>query len=228
MNKNHFINQVLFFVIVIAFFSYSGETKSASKNEKTSNIIDTVIVKHKNELNKSYEVGFLSRSYSYYWIVGNDTLDFVVNATEYEKDSTLHLNVLHTKPLLFSTTLLKINECYPLIKQDFSLSKLKSFYFRDPIYYFDITKELSIEYEQQFGRKHINYEKLNLFILNSKLNKHLSKFLNPLNKKVKRYFIEKFHLMDKKYYSEYLSNIDLTEYAEFVIHGMGLYVELKD
>ena len=218
---------LIFSIIIISFISYSKGKKSNGQNKKTSNPIDTIIVKHKNELNKSYEVGFLSKSYFYYWIKDNDTLDFVVNATEYEKDSTLHLSILHTKPLLFSTLLLKIKECYPLIKEDFNLSKLNSFYFREPINYLDLAKRLSSEYNQQFGRKQISDEKLNQFLLNSSLNKQLINLINPFDKKIKRYSIEKFHLMDKKYYSDYLPNINFTEYPEYIINGIGLYVQLE-
>lgn len=185
-------------------------------------------MKHKNDLNKSYEVGFLSKSYSYYWLVGNDTLDFSVNAREYEKDSTLHLSIHHKKTMIFATALTKINECLPQIKEDFYLTKLNSIYFRDPIYYFDLVQELSAEYEKQFGRKKISYEKLNQFLLQSNMNKKLDNFAKPLNKKIKRYSIEKFHLTDKKYFSEYLPNVDLTEYPEFAINGMGLYIQIEN
>jgi len=228
MDKNKFIILTILFTITLGFISCVQETKSNDQTVKTSDSVDTIIVKQKHDLYKSYKVGFYSKSYSYYWLVGKGTLDFVVSATEYKKDSTLHLRVHHKNPILFTTTLTKINECYTLIKEDFHISKLNSFYFKEPIYYFDLAKELSTEYEQQFGRKNINYGKLNQFLLNSNLNKQLGNFVKPLDKKIRRYSIEKFHLMDKKYYSEYLPNIDLTEYPEFTIEGMGLYVQLEN
>lgn len=214
--------------MTLGFISCNQEKKSYNQTAISSDETDTIIVKHKNDINKSYEVGFLSKSYSYYWIVGKDTLDFSVNAREYKKDSTLHLSIHHKKPMIFTTALTKINKYLPHIKEDFYLTKLNSFYFRDPIYYFDLVKELSTEYEKQFGRKNISYEKLNLFLLNSSLNKQLDNFLNPLGKKIKRYSIEKFHLADKKHFGEYLPNVDLTEYPEFTINGMGLYVQLEN
>lgn len=228
MKKSILTTLTLLFITVIGCISCVQETKSNKQTEKSFVNLDTLIVKHKHELNKSYEVGFYSKSYSYYWLVGKDTLDFVVNATEYEKDSTLHLNIYHKQPILFTKALTKISECYPLIKEDFQLSKLNSFYFKEPIYYFDLAKELSTEYEKQFGRKRISYEKLNQFLLNSKLNKQLSNFVNPLNKKIIQYGIEKFHLMDKKYYGDYLPNINVKEYPEFIINGMGLHIQLEN
>lgn len=228
MKKAIFINLTLILSFTLGFISCNQETKSNNQTGLSNNKIDTIIVKHKNDLNKSYEVGFYSKSYSYYWLVGKDTLDFVLSATEYEKDSTLNISVYHKHPILFLTTLTKINDCFTLIKEDFYLTKLNSFYFRDPIYYFDIVKELSTEYEKQFGRKNISYEKLNQFLLKSNLNKQLDNLVSPLDKKIKRYSIEKFHLTDKKYFGAYLPNVDLTEYPEFAINGMGLYIQLEN
>ena len=208
--------------------SCGQETKSNSQNVKSDNKTDTIIVKHKNDLNKSYEVGFYSKSYSYYWLVGKDTLDFKLSANEYEKDSTLHIYIHHKNSILFSTALTKINECYPHIKEDFYLAKLNSFYFRDPIFYFDLTKELSTNYEKQFGRKNIGYRKLSEFLIKSNITNQLNNFVSPIDKKVTRYGIEKFYLMDKKYYNSYLQNEDLTKYPEFAINGMGFYVQLEN
>jgi hypothetical protein len=227
MKKAIFTNLTLILSLTLGFISCNQETKSNNQTAVTNDKTDTIIVKHKNDLNKSYEVGFLSKSYSYYWLVGNDTLDFSVNARQYEKDSTLHLSIHHKKPIIFTTTLTRINECLPQIKEDFYLTKLNSLYFSDPIYYFDLVKELSTEYEKQFGRKNISYEKLNDFLLKSKVNKQLDNFVSPLDKKIKRYSIEKFHLTDKKYFGEYLPNVDLKEYPEFAINGMGFYIQLE-
>lgn len=229
MNVNKYIKLTFLLTITLGLISCIQETKSNNQAAKNpDNIQDTIIVKQKHILNRSYEDGFISKSYSYYWIAGKDTLDFVVNAREYVEDSTLHISIHHKKPILSTTTLTKIDECLPLIKNDFYLSKLNSVYFREPIYYFDLAKELSTEYEQQFGQKNISYEKLNQFLLNSNLNKQLDNFVNPLEKKIKRYTIEKFHLTDKKYYGDYLPNVDITGYPEFAINGMGLYVQLED
>lgn len=229
MNVNKYLKLIFLFSIIFGLTSCLYETKPNSQAAKTSeNVQDTIIVKQKEILNKSYEVGFLSKSYLYYWLVGKDTLDFVVNAREYVKDSTLHLSIYHEKPILFATTLAKINQCFSLIKEDFYLSKLNSLYFKEPIYYFDLVKELSAKYEQQFGQKEISYEKLDQFLLNSKPNKLLDEFVSPLQKKVKRYSIEKFHLINKiDYFRIYLPDVDLTEYPEFAIHGMGLGVQLE-
>lgn len=220
---------VLVFAILLSVVSCVQETSSNAKEiESSEEHRDTVVIKHKNVLNKSYQVGFYSKSYSYYWVAGKDTLDFHLSAAAHEKDSSLHLNIHHKGPLLFTDVLRKIKECLPIIEEDFDLSKLSSLNFRSPIYYLDLAKELSSEYEQEFGQKNISYETLDLFLLKTKLNLQLDKFLAPLNKRVQRYGIEKFHLLNKKYYSSYLPGIDLAAYPEFTIGGMGVYVRLAD
>lgn len=211
----------------IHFISCTQHAKSNHQPDTSANKPDTVIVKQKNELRASYEVGFYSKSYTYYWLVGKDTLDFNLTATEYAKDSTLHLSVQHKRPLPFSGVLSKITECMPSVQEDFALSKLSSLYFRDPIFYADLTKELSAEYEKQYGRKNISHKELNEFLLGSHINPQIEQIVLPYFKKVAQYSIEKFHLTDKKDLNHELPNVDLSGYPEFVIHGMGLSVRLE-
>lgn len=145
---------IIILIISIGPASCIQTPKPNAQNVETSeHRSGTLIVKHENILNKSYEIGFYSKSFSYYWLAGKDTLDFTLKTTEYEKDSTIYISVQHTKPILFTSALAKINECYPPIKEDFDISKLNSFYFKPPVYYPDLAKKLSIEYEQKFGQK---------------------------------------------------------------------------
>lgn len=201
-------------------------SKESKSNTQNTEIQDTIIVKHINLLNASYEVGFYSKSYSYYWIAGKDTLDFSLNVTEYEKDSTIHLNMFHNNPILFSTVLVKIKDCITLIKDDFDITKLNSLSFRSTIYYLDLTNKLFKDYDQKFGQKNISYDKLNIFLLQSDLNIQVNTLIHPLNKKVKYYSVEKFYLLEKKYFKEYLTNIDFSEYPKFTLGGMGVYMQL--
>jgi hypothetical protein len=78
MKKAIFTNLTLILSLTLGFIACNQETKSNNQTAVTYDKTDTIIVKHKNDLNKSYEIGFLSKSYSYYWLVGNDTLDFSV------------------------------------------------------------------------------------------------------------------------------------------------------
>lgn len=227
MKKTIFKTLTLLFILVMGCISCVQETKPKKQSEKSVENLDTLIVKHKNELSKSYEVALYSKSYTYYWLVGKDTLDFSVTVDEYKRDSTLHLDIYHRQPILFTEVLKKIIECIPSIKEDFYFSKLNSFHFRNIIYYRDLAKDLSNEYEKRFGQRDISYEKLNRFLLSSNLTKQLNNIVSPFDKRVKGYNIEKFHLIDKESFDYYLSNVDLTEYPEFVIDGMGLSVQLE-
>ncbi len=227
-NKIIFMKLILIFSLAICFIFCIQEKKPKNPAFLSVENNDTIIIKQKNTLNKSYEVGFISKSYSYFWLVGKDTLDFSVNITEFEKDSTLHLSINHRKPFTFTSSLTKINECLPYVREDFNLIKLKSLFFNNPFFYLDLGKELSIAYENQFERKNISYEKLNQFLLKSNLNKQLDNFVSPLNKKIIKYSIEKFHLTDKKHIGNGLPNVDLADYPEFVMNGMGLYMQLEN
>lgn len=153
---------LLLFVIV----SCKQETATNIQNE-TINLQDTIIEKHQNRIDKSYEVRLYSKSYSYHWLVNSDTLDLRIYATEYSRDSTLHLNIHHKNPVLFDKVLTQIIESLPIIHEDFNTSKLKSLYFKSPIYYKDLLNNLTEEYEQKFGEETVDYRRINEFLLQS-------------------------------------------------------------
>lgn len=201
--------------------------EQAKTGNDMQNALDTLIVKHENILNKnSY---YYSRSYSYYWLIEKDTLDTKLSITEWKQDGRLSLRISHKYPILFTDALERINECLPLIKEDFDISRISSFFFKEPIYYLDLTKKLSSEYELVFGRKIASSDKLSLFLLNSSLTSQLNYFLDPLNKEVRFYGLEKFGLLEKKDYKEYLPNVDFAEYPEFTLNAyVGMDVCLKN
>lgn len=199
------------------------------KNQNESiNFQDTVIKKHQNKIDKPYEVGVYAKSYSYHWLVDKDRIDLIIYATEHLRDSTLHLNIHHNDPVPFNSILTKINESLPVIQDDFDISKLKSLYFKSPIFYQDLINNLTEEYENKFGEKIVDYHKLNDFLLQSNLTEKLNNNLNNINKEVQGYSIEKFQLLSKVNYSSYIRDEDFTAYPEFSIHGMGIYVQIKD
>lgn len=224
MAKNTLISLTVLLTITLGSVSCTQETRPIGQAVEILDNTDTLIVKHKRDLDSVWDVPVISKSYLYYWLVGKDTLDFMIRTDESKSDSSLSLLILHKKPILFTTTLAKINACFPLIKEDFYPAKLRSFDFRDPIYFVDLTKELSAKYEQQFGRKNISSRKLNQLFLNSNFNKQLDSLVNPYHKKVKHYLIEKERLIDKTQYHYDLPNVDVTEYPEFAITGLGLTV----
>lgn len=223
------IKPVIVFAVMLGLISCAGKTNSNAEAEKSAENTDTLLIKQQLDLNNGFEAEFYSKSYSYYWLSGKDTLDFALHLSEYKSDSTLRLIVHHNQPILFTAALANIKACFPLLEEDFAISKIQSVYFREPIYYIDLARELSTEYERQFTRKNVGYEKWHAFLLGSILTTKLNSLVNPLGKKVKRYGIEKFHLLEKKHYEEYLPNVGVADYPEFVIHGhLGFVVFLED
>ncbi|NDK54287.1 hypothetical protein [Pontibacter fetidus] len=214
--------------LVLLSCNNSNQSKDTIASDFEKNPIDTVLVKIENKLNKSYEVGFYSKSFTYCWIAGPDTLDFKIGMTEHVRDSSVQLRVFHRNPILFSKALDKINESLPLIEQDFNLEKLGYLHFESPIFYKDMTVELSKSYENQFGKKNISYKQLNVFLMNSWLEKKVGTFLNQFTKSTRRYAIEKFHLLEKENYKQYIPNSDLSDYPSFTIHGMGVSVIINE
>ena len=193
---------IILLILTLTFVSCnkSSQTKDTIVSDIEESPIDTVLVKIENKMDNSFEVGFYSKSFTYCWIADKDTLDFKIGMTEHLRDSSVQLMVFHRDPILFSKALDKINESLPLVKHDFNLDKLGSIYLKSPIFYKDMTTELSKSYENQFGLKNIKYEQLNDFLMNSWLEKKVGAFLNQFNKSTRRYGIEKFHLLEKVYY----------------------------
>jgi len=224
------MKQIIILIITLTLVSCNNSKRTEeSKDTDTVEVAqDTVIVKIKNKIDRSYGIGFYTKSYTYCWIKGNDTLDFKIGVTEHLKDSSVQINVFNQKPILFSTTLDKINEGLPLIRENFELENLSSIYFGPPILYKDLTTELSQNYKIKFDQKNISYEQLNEFLKESWLEQKIGNFLHQFNKTTKRYGIEKFQLLEKQYYNEYIPNSDLNEYPEFSIHGMGVSIIINE
>lgn len=216
-------------LLIILTFSTMVSCTFSTKSKISSEIItDTVLIKIENKIDKSYEIGFYKKSFIYCWVTGNDTLDFKIGLTEHERDGSVNLRIFHQNPILFSDALAKINEGLPLIEQDFNLDNLRGLYFEVPIFYKDLSTELSKTYKMEFGAEHIKFQELNAFLKNSWLDKKLKIFLEPFNKTTKRYSVEKFHLLNKENYGNYIPNENLNDYPSFSIHGIGISVDLVE
>lgn len=206
--------------------STKSEDYNKAKTEQKS--ADTVVVRIENEIDKSDEFAFFSKSIKYCWVTDKDTLDFMIGVEEQAGDSSVSIRTMHYHPILFTKALDKMNNCLPLIAQDFNLNNLNSLYFAPPIFYKDLTNELSKSYENQFGNKSIKFKEINEFLMNSWLQERVEDFLQQFNKSIKRYGIEKYHLLEKKYYNQYIPNKDLDDYPSFSIHGRGISVILNE
>ncbi|AHM59088.1 hypothetical protein D770_04105 [Flammeovirgaceae bacterium 311] len=221
---------IILSILALALLSCnnSSQREDIISSDSGKSPIDTALVKIENKLDNSFEVGFYSKSFTYCWIADKDTLDFRIGITEHVRDSSVQLRIFHRNPILFSKALDKINESLPLIEHDFNLDKLDYLYFESPVFYKDMTTELSRSYENEFGKKNISYNQLNEYLMDSWLEKKVGAFLNQFNKSTRRYGIEKFHLLEKEYYGQYLPNSDLSDYPPFSIHGMGVSVIINE
>ena len=217
-------------LVILLLMSCNHSTKSEDNNKaKTEQkSADTVVVRIENEIDKSDEFAFFSKSIKYCWVTDKDTLDYMIGVEEQAGDSSVSIKTRHYKPILFTKALDKINDCLPLIAQDFNLNNLNSLYFAPPIFYKDLTNELSLSYENQFGNKAIKHQELNKFLMNSWLQEKVGNFLQQFGKSTRRYGIEKSHLMEKEYYNAYIPNTNLDDYPSFTIHGRGISVILNE
>ncbi len=216
-------------VIIFGLQSCSNMDNSAKANgESVEN--DTTVVKVEKELRSSFEKDFYSQVCLYYLVSGQDTLDLIVSVSDIRADSSLTVSTrtIEGEPTYLEFELNSLQGCFSVIKEDFDLSRLRRIYLQSPLRYVDLARELSEQYESQFGRNRIDYDQLDTFLLNSTLDKDLNKLLNPINKKTQRYSIEKFHLIDKEHYPRHIVESDSFDYPEFSIHGTGIGVMLED
>ena len=108
------MRKTMIILSILAVITGACRENNAKKQSVTTNdtqfIQDTVVVKQRNALNNPTWAVLYSKSYSYYWFAGKDTLDFSLYITEYEKDSTFSLRVFHKEPMLFTAVLEKIEK----------------------------------------------------------------------------------------------------------------------
>ena len=219
-------NPILILLCCFLATLFSCREKNNSKSKvQTALKTDTVLVKNQDKL-MGFNEDFMTKSFSYHWVSGKDTANLKITAYTQKEDSTLHLLISHQKPVLFRVLLDKLNVAIPKIKEDFKVAQLSSIFFKATIYYPDVNLELSKDYEQKFGRKIISYQKLNQFLLQTPFNTTLNNFLKPFGRKIQKYGIEKFHLIEKKHYPSEIPDENLANYPDFSIHGMGIYVQI--
>ena len=212
----------LFFALLSCDHEGSQKSRSSFINDNNE---DTIIVKRKSVLHPS-EIDFLSKTYWYNWVAGNDTLDYRIRVSEHMRDSSVHLRFHHKRPMLLSKVLQIIQEATHLIGEDFDFKELRYISFESPLFYKDFEEMFSMEYQARFGERRIDYRALNAFLLRSAITGMLNDFLEPYNKKAGRFDIEKYQLVKKAYFSHYEPGINYSLYPEFGIHGMGLSIGL--
>lgn len=219
-------NNLLVVLTLLLLFSCKDKNRPDTGTKITRDSHPGLFIHQKSLTGYSNDI--YSKSYQYFWKKGNDTLDLHFTIFESKNDSTVSVTVHNRQPVYFQTVLDSLSHLVPEIKKNFDLSRLSSLYFKPLIYYPDLDRELSNAYEKKFGNKAVGYPQLNTFLLSASVTAKIDAFGASVNKKVSRYGIEKFHLLQKKDYHYYLSDYDTTDYPEFSLHGAGLYITLSD
>lgn len=221
-----FKNNLLLVVTVVLLFSCKEKNGQDTGKKNIADVLPALVIHQKSLTGYSRDV--YSKSYHYFWKKKDDTLNLQFTVFESKNDSTVSVTVHNTHPVYFQTVLDSLSRLLPQIKKNFNLDKFHNLFFKPPIYYPDLDATLSNEYEKKFGSTTIGYPQLNTFLLSASATSEINTFTAPLNKKVNRYSIEKFHLLQKKDYHYYLPGTDTANYPEFSLHGAGIYVSLSD
>ena len=224
----------LFFLIL----SSCGQTDSESKTSNTESSKTIVKVNKGSTMGSSQSEWYLRR-YEFHTSPSSTHPEISISIRENKNDSSLSMSIYHEVPVLFESVLLKISECVPTIEEHFDLSRLTSINLRQPIYYLDLSTEWSTAYEKEFRREYAKYDERRKVLESTNLTAKLNTILSPFRKEIRFYGIEKFHLLDKKYYTEYLRSPtdpdsfkyfpkpDFSKYPEFVINGLSFSIQLK-
>lgn len=213
----------LTFLITICF---SCKNEPAVKTQKTVSTPAEEIFVVKGHGAKNDLPGFYARRYVYGWAAGEDTADFRVLVNERTADSSFGLHIVHKQPINFDLVLQRLKMLFPKLQEDFDPSRMRSLYFKSPFYYGDLTRNLSREYQEKFGKQWINYTRLNQFLFSTEVHARLNDLVSKFNRKVDRYGIEKFQLLEKKSLPSHDRNFDVTSYPEMILDGMGFHVAL--
>lgn len=224
MKKHLFIHKLCYLAFLLpAFMSCQNETADQQSQVKDS----TAFIIGKENL-EGYAAENYTKAYTYFWRHGTDSSDLTIRLSEAKEDSSVTVAVSHKKPQNFDGVLDSLKHIFTLAEKDFDPYKLKSIFFEPPVFYPDLNLELSKAYAKNFGNKTILQQKLHEFLKSTVLTEKINLLCKPFNKEVDYFGVEKFHLIDRNHYNAYLSNEVTANYPDFSIHGMGMYIGLKN
>lgn len=217
----------LFLMLFVSFTFLSCKSDGVRPhidNQETR--IDTLLQKQESDTAKfaSYDV---FKSIRYYAVAGMDTIGARIHVDQSKSDGKISIDFRHHKPISFDDLLHWFKKFLPLINNDFELSKLTYLHFDTPLFYKDISSELSAEYQKRYGKESINWELQVSLLMESSLRMKLDSLFSPYRRKVLRIDVEKFHLTKKEYYREYFPEENLSEYPEVAIDGIMTNVLLE-
>ncbi|PWN72309.1 hypothetical protein C1631_006845 [Chryseobacterium phosphatilyticum] len=198
-----------------------------SCTEKSKTKVNRPTLKKEIMERTGYTEETYSKVYKYYWVT-EDTSDLKFDVYERKADSTVMFSSEHHKQIDFAVLLDSVNGAFTKINSDFDLSKLESLIFKQPLYYPDLNRELSQAYEARYGKVAVDYPTLQQFLLSAPITLKINTFLKPLNKKVKSYSIEKFHLLSLEQIKKFYPDMQFENDPDFTLFGSGIYVELEN
>lgn len=203
--------------VTVLLFSCAEKSKKTTNSTFKKEIVERV----------GYTEEVYSKVYKYYWVT-KDTSDLKFYVYERKMDSTVLFASEHHKQIDFAVLLDSLSSAFAKINSDFDIYKIESLIFKQALYYPDLNQSLSHAYKEKYGEAPIDYLSLQKFLMSTTITAQLNAFLKPLNKKVKSYSIEKFHLLDKEQFSKFYPEMRFENYPDFTLSGSGIHVDLEN
>jgi len=209
-------HQSLVLICLLFFIFCDKKNKTISPTEPTDfewklTITDEELVGFTKEIK--------TKAKWYYWVKDKDTTNFKFRLSELKVDSLVQIVLEVKSPIEFKICLDSLNSIFLTVEKDFNLNKINDIYIGQTIYYPDLTKEFSNEYENQFGKKHISHEKINILLKKLPITEKLNSINSKYNVKVSTFGIEKFGIIEKKNFRIFPENYDFSDYPDFSIEG---------
>lgn len=205
---------LLIFLIVLTSCNKNKETKQTNeppKKEWKLNIEDEKLV------------GFSEDAFTkvkwFYWVKDQDTTSYKFRIAELKNDSLVSVAIEVEKQIDFKTCLDSLNALFPIIEKEFDLKNLYSLDIGQTIYYPDFAKEISSQFDKNFGKKITSHKKFNEMMMQTPITKNINSIIGKYNKKINSYSVEKFGLLEKSSFGYLIKDADFSDYPDFIIEG---------
>lgn len=196
---------------------------SCNKNQEIKQNIEALKKEWKLNIEDEKLVGFTEDAFTkakwFYWVKDQDTTNYKFRFAELKNDSLVSVLIKVEKQIDFKTCLDSLNALFPIIEKEFNLNKMYSLYVGQVIYYPDLAKEISTQYEKDFGKKITSHKKFNEMMMQQPTTENLNSIIERYNKKIRAFSVEKFGLIEKPVFSLFIKDVDFSDYPDFIIEG---------
>lgn len=190
-------NLVVFTLLILILSSCSNSIKH---KEKVHLISDTVVGK-KNEITDANQ----KKASSYFVVVKKDTSKFTPVFATLKNTDSVHINLnrsYYNKAESYFKRLEDFKLILPHAAKDFDLSLLNNLFIGRFILSGDLAIIVTEEYQSKYGENTdvaiSDYNKIESFLLESRLSKDLNELFKPYSKSVSKIHVEKVFFTDKK------------------------------